>query len=85
MTLPDMFRHTLHDDEGIRAIVHDKLLDALTPGYPVAFDPDEAELAGAFVEDALSEQDAADSAMDLADALADVRGAVATDDREERP
>ena len=29
-----------------------------TPGYEVEFDPEEAELAGAFVEDALSEQDA---------------------------
>ena len=35
-----------------------------TPGFEVEFDPEEAELAGAFVEDALSEQDALDSSPD---------------------
>jgi hypothetical protein len=37
----------------------------LTPGYQAEFDPEEAERAGAFVEDALSEQDAAESGDDL--------------------
>lgn len=46
-----------------------KLLDAWTPGFEVEFDPDEAERVGAFVEDALSEQDAADSTDDLVDWL----------------
>ena len=46
-----------------------KLSDAWTPGFEVEFDPDEAERAGAFVEDALSEQDAADSTEDLVDWL----------------
>lgn len=43
-----------------------KLADAQTIGYLVEMDPEEAEQAGAFVEDALSEADAADSSVDLA-------------------
>ena len=50
--------------------LREKLLDAMTPGYQAEFDPDEAEQAGAFVEDALSEQDAAESDIDLLDATA---------------
>ena len=46
----------------------EKLADPMTPGCQVEFDPDEAERAGAFVEDALSERDAAESAADLLDA-----------------
>ena len=49
-----------------KAQTREKLLDAMTPGYQAEFDPDEAEQAGAFVEDALSEQDAAESGDDLA-------------------
>ena len=44
--------------------LHEKLIDAQTPGYQAEFDPDEAEHAGAFVEDALSEEDAIDSGDD---------------------
>jgi hypothetical protein len=47
--------------------LREKLLDAMTPGYQAEFDPDEAEKAGAFIEDALSEQDAAESDIDLVD------------------
>jgi hypothetical protein len=50
------------------ATLREKLIDALTPGYQVEFDPDEAEQAGAFVEDALSEEDAMESNADLMDA-----------------
>ena len=46
----------------------EKLADASTPGYEVEFDPEEAERAGAFVEDAISEQDAMESSVDLLDA-----------------
>ena len=46
--------------------LREKLTDAQTPGYQAEFDPEEAERAGAFVEDALSEQDAAESGDDLA-------------------
>ena len=48
-------------DEALR----EKLIDALTPGYAVEFDPEEAEKAGAFVEDALNEHDAIESSIDL--------------------
>ena len=48
----------------------EKLTDALTPGVVVEFDPEEAETVGAFVEDALSEQDATESDIDLVDATA---------------
>ena len=41
--------------------LREQLTDAQTPGYQAEFDPEEAERAGAFVEDALSEEDAADS------------------------
>ena len=47
-----------------RDTVIDKLHDAQTPGYHAEFDPEEAESAGAFVEDALSEEDALDSVHD---------------------
>ena len=50
--------------------LREKLLDAMTPGYQAEFDPDEAEQAGAFIEDALSEQDAAESDIDLVDITA---------------
>jgi len=42
-----------------------KLGDAMVPGHAVTFDPEEAERAGAFVEDALDEDDARASAVDL--------------------
>ena len=49
--------------------IHEKLRDALTPGFAAAFDPAEAQRAVAVVEDALSEADAAESAPDLEEAL----------------
>jgi hypothetical protein len=42
-------------------LVMEKLNDANTPGSIVEFDPDEAEMAGCFIETALSEEDAWDS------------------------
>ena len=45
-------------------VIDQKLRDAETPGYEVAFDPDEAERI-AFREDAMSDQDARDSVVDL--------------------
>jgi len=47
------------------AVVREKLTDALTPGFVVEFDPKEADAAGAFAEDALSEADALNSTEDL--------------------
>jgi len=49
------------------AAIVEKLSDAAIPGYAAEFDPDEAEFAGAFVEEALSEDDAIESAADLPD------------------
>jgi hypothetical protein len=43
----------------------EKLADAMVPGAIVEFDPEEAERAGAFIEDALSEADALESSIDL--------------------
>ncbi|BAU77415.1 hypothetical protein [Metapseudomonas furukawaii] len=43
----------------------EKLRDAEVPGFEVEMDPDEADLVGAFQEDALSEQEAKDSTVDL--------------------
>lgn len=48
----------LHD------IVNAKLADLDTLGAVVEMDPEEAELAGAFVEDALSIEDALEAATD---------------------
>jgi hypothetical protein len=58
------------DQANAADVLREKLLDAMTPGYQAEFDPDEAEQAGAFVEDALSEQDATESDVDLVDATA---------------
>ncbi|WP_291863495.1 protein TraD, partial [Accumulibacter sp.] len=60
------------DQSNAAGALREKLLDAMTPGYQAEFDPDEAEQAGAFVEDALSEQDAAESDIDLVDTTAPV-------------
>ena len=54
-----------HDDA--LAAILEKLDDSLTPGFQAEFDPDEAERAGAFIEDALSEADALESSLDLLD------------------
>ena len=56
------------DDATAAGALREKLADALVPGYYAEFDPDEAAAAGAFAEDALSEEDAADSGLDLVDA-----------------
>lgn len=48
----------------ISATIAAKLVDAMTPGYRVEFDPFEAERAGAFMEDALSEADAVESQLE---------------------
>ena len=52
--------------DGLRKLdsVREKLIDGLTPGYRAEFDPAEAELAGAFAEDALSDEDADASTED---------------------
>jgi hypothetical protein len=67
MTEQETFNlETLRFDEAVSAAeaLREKLSDALLPGYRVECDPEEAERAGAFIEDALSELDAAESAFD---------------------
>ena len=66
-TLPEP-QLPIDDETNAADALREKLADAMTPGYQVEFDPDEAERAGAFVEDALSEADAAESGIDLIDA-----------------
>ncbi len=53
------------DLEIINQVVDEKLHDAETPGFQAEFSALEAEIAGAFEEDALSEEDALDSTSDL--------------------
>ncbi|MCU7927529.1 MAG: conjugal transfer protein TraD [Candidatus Thiodiazotropha sp. (ex Dulcina madagascariensis)] len=48
-------------------VVYVKDIDAMTPGYQVEFDPEEAEIAGFFPEDAITEEDAIESVVDLTD------------------
>lgn len=57
----------LSDEANAASVLQEKLIDAMIPGFQVEFDPDEAEKAGAFKEDALSEADALDSGVDLAE------------------
>lgn len=57
----------IDDAAAAAAALREKLFDATTtPGYEAEFDPEEAEHAGAFTEDALNEQDAAESVEDVA-------------------
>lgn len=53
------------DTETDKEILQQKLLDAQIPGFKAQFEPQEAEMLGAFTEDALNEKDALDSAIDL--------------------
>ncbi|MEQ1815525.1 MAG: conjugal transfer protein TraD [Nitrosomonas sp.] len=62
------------DNPDIKEIIQEKLLDAEIPGFQAEFDPLEAERLGAFKEDALSEEDALDSAIDQTAEVDDERG-----------
>ena len=63
-----IIRYRMNEDQDEEVsqddVIGKKLRDAETPGYEVAFDPDEAERI-AFREDALSDQAARDSLTDL--------------------
>lgn len=61
----DFIVPVIDDFETAEQVLRAKLIDAETPSFEVDFDPDEAERAGAFVEDALSEEDARESMIDL--------------------
>lgn len=57
---PSLLEESIDIDE----VVIEKMADAMTPDFEVEFTPEEAEFAGAFSEDALSESDAAESTRD---------------------
>ena len=59
-----MEKETMEKPKELREIVIEKLDDAQTPGANVEFDPEEADLAGAFEEDSMNEQDALESNID---------------------
>jgi len=58
-SFPELF------DTGPADALAEKLADAMTPGFVVECDPVEADRAGAFAEDAMSEADALASGIDL--------------------
>lgn len=66
--------------EGIDRVVRDKLSDASTPGAVVEFDPEEAERAGAFHDDAMSAEDAAEAEEGAARPAPDFARPVAAND-----
>jgi hypothetical protein len=55
---------TFDDEANAATALAEKLIDAQTPGLLVEFCPDEASTVGAFIEDALSEEDATQSCLD---------------------
>ena len=72
MTLDPLVRAALVAETSRRLApeaLADKLREAQTPGLIVTFEKHEADAAGAFAEDALSESDALDSTPDLPAAL----------------
>ena len=64
MTNSEFDNQDLQQVPSMADVVKQKLLDAQT-GFTPEFTPDEATLAGAFIEDALSAKEAADSTLDL--------------------
>ncbi|BCM78172.1 hypothetical protein KAM329D_32110 [Aeromonas caviae] len=64
MTNSEFDNQDLQQVPSMADVVKQKLLDAQT-GFTPEFTPDEATLAGAFIEDALSAKEASDSTLDL--------------------
>ena len=52
------------EETAAREVLDAKCAELDVPGHEVEFDPDEAELCGAFREDALDEEDAIEAALD---------------------
>lgn len=52
------------DNEKLNDTVSEKLEDLMIPGFSVEVSPIEADIMGAFSEDALSEHDAMEAAYD---------------------
>lgn len=53
------------------AVAQEKLMDLMIPGHEAEFSPEEADFAGVFLEDAVSESDARESIIDLDSAMGD--------------
>jgi hypothetical protein len=81
----DSIQATTGEEASSTDTLREKLADALVPGYQAEFDPDEAAQAGAFSEDALSEQDAAESDLDLVDTAVPADRAAAIEHRSQAP
>jgi hypothetical protein len=64
-TEQEKITEAVNTETSSEAVIREKLIDAMTPGFQAEFDPDEADQAGAFIEDALSEEDAMESDVDL--------------------
>ncbi|SOD22292.1 conjugal transfer protein TraD [Nitrosomonas ureae] len=62
------------NNHDIQDVITDKLLDAEIPGFQAEFDPIEAQILGAFKEEALSEEDALESTIDHTAEVEDERG-----------
>ena len=58
--------HYQRPDEAtaLRETVEEKCAELDVPGHVVEFDPEEAEMCGAFFEDALDEKDALEASQD---------------------
>ena len=56
-------------EQELKEIIAMKDQDCMTPGFVATFEPEEADMFGAFKEDALSEEDAMESSVDLPEAL----------------
>lgn len=52
------------DDKEKYRIIADRITEAASAGKPMPVDPDDAEMMGAFEEEALSAEDALDSRFD---------------------
>lgn len=70
MNIPKIYNEKTGSDDAMNVTdnFREKLINAETPGFQAECDPNEADCAGAFLEDALSEEDALDTAIDLNDA-----------------
>ncbi len=70
MNIPKIYNEKTGSDDAMNVTdnFREKLINAETPGFRAECDPNEADCAGVFVEDALSEEDALDTAIDLNDA-----------------
>ncbi|AIC10115.1 hypothetical protein [Xylella fastidiosa] len=71
MNIPKIYNEKTGSDDAtnVTDTFREKLIDAETAGFQDECDPNEADCAGVFVEDALSEEDALDTAIDLIAAM----------------